>query len=90
MPDKSLTTFQQRVYDFLSKDAKGKAITGTDLPILDVYAVAYAMPRAAVRMAARQAQMSLGSVISRINKKLKKERIEPGKLKQTYRLTVID
>ena len=36
----------------------------------------------------RDMQMQLGTLISRINRKMKKARIEPGRLKKTYRLSV--
>ena len=38
----------------------------------------------------RQQQMSIGMVVTRINRKLKGTKIVPGALKRTYRLTICD
>lgn len=38
----------------------------------------------------RERQMSIGMVVTRINRKLKGTKIVPGALKRTYRLTFVD
>lgn len=79
-----LTTLQQRVFDLLDKKP------GTDIPMADLYEAAYpdALPQLFPSWQNRDMQQKMGPLFARINKKLKRGVIEPGQLKQTYRLTI--
>lgn len=77
-----LTELQQRVFDVL--DAR----PNTDVPIKVMFAALYT-GREDQRLfpdTVRDMQQQLGPLIARINSKLKRGRIEPGHVKQTYRL----
>lgn len=76
-----LSSLQQRVFDVL------QAKPNRDVPIEDLYYTAY--PQLGEQRSlwtVRDMQQQLGPLFVRINDKLKRGRIVPGELKQTYRL----
>lgn len=79
---KPLPRRQQELYDLL----KGKG----DVPILSLYAAL--CPPGRDEVSQRDAQQHLGSLITRANRRLAKRglRIQPGFLKGTYRLEVVE
>ncbi len=78
-----LTDLQQKVFDLL--DAK----PNTDVPLQDLYDAAYGTDEPTLfGMSNRDMQQKMGPLFARINAKLKRGRIEPGQLKQTYRLAI--
>ena len=78
-----LTELQQKVFDLL--DAK----PNTDVALVDLYAAAYQNAQADMFPPLnRDMQQKMGPLFARINAKLKRGRIEPGQIKQTYRLTI--
>lgn len=77
-----LTELQQKVFDLL--DAK----PNTDVALADLYSVVYGDgQRDLFPPTNRDMQQKMGPLFARINAKLKRGRIEPGVIKQTYRLT---
>lgn len=85
--DKPLSELQQRVFDLLS------ATPDTDVAIYKLYEAAYQTNVHRTQQGVlilgvrpRTMQQRLGSVIARVNEKLKTGRVVPGKIKQTYRL----
>lgn len=78
-----LTKQQQALYDLMS------ATPDTDVNIPTMWRVIEATSDRAprTRRSVRDMQQGLGPYIARINAKLDGQRIEPGRLKQTYRLT---
>lgn len=76
-----LSTMQQRVYDAFAR--RGYDI---DIGIVTLFALAYPGQTLA-GWKPRDMQQRLAPLFWRINEKLSAGRIEPGKLKQTYRLT---
>lgn len=77
-----LTELQQRVFDVL--DAR----PNTDVPIKIIF-TALLTGREEQKLfpdTVRDMQQQLGPIIARINSKLKRGRVEPGHVKQTYRL----
>jgi hypothetical protein len=74
----SLSTMQQRVFVLFAP--------GKDVPIVKLFRAAW--PDADRTNDNRMMQQKLGPVIARINRRLTKGYIEPGQLKQTYRLTL--
>ena len=76
-----LSPVQKRVYDVLELDK--------DVRIADMHKAAHPSSHAETTEV-RVMQQRLGSVIARINKKLKNKRIVPGVIKQTYRLEKIE
>lgn len=78
-----LTELQQKVFDLL--DAK----PNTDVPLADLYSTVYSEGQSSLFPPSnRDMQQKMGPLFARINTKLKRGRIEPGMLKQTYRLTI--
>lgn len=86
-----LTPLQQKVFDLLDKKPN------TDVQITELYKVAYGsqnqmtlayVDRYGEEWGVRDMQQKLGPLLSRINGKLKRGKIEPGLLKQTYRLAI--
>lgn len=84
---RELTPLQQRVFVLFKKP-------NVDIPIRELFDAAYPLycdwsepgehrPYPSIR----SMQMGLGPLFSRINDKLTRGKIEPGHLKQTYRLT---
>lgn len=75
-----LSDLQQRVVDVLPPNK--------DVAIVDIYSAAYPerMSGDLFEVAVRDMQQQLGPLIARINEKLKRGKIVPGDLKQTYRL----
>ena len=79
-----LSTHQCKLYDKL-RDAKGN-----DVSLSKLYAEMYgddAQTELFHDVSNRAKQQKLGPLVARINHKLKDEVIEPGLLKQTYRLS---
>jgi hypothetical protein len=77
-----LTELQQKVFDIL--DTK----PNTDVPLHDLYNVVYGEGQSDLFPPTnRYMQQKMGPLFARINAKLKRGRIEPGLIKQTYRLT---
>lgn len=77
-----LTELQQKVFDLL--DAK----PNTDVALADLYNAVYGGGQPDLFPPSnRDMQQKMGPLFSRINNKLKRGRIEPGLVKQTYRLT---
>lgn len=77
-----LTELQQKVFDLL--DAK----PNTDVALADLYnAVCGGGQSDLFPPSNRDMQQKMGPLFARINTKLKRGRIEPGLIKQTYRLT---
>ena len=77
-----LTELQQKVFDIL--DTK----PNTDVPLHDLYNVVYGGGQSDLFPPTnRDMQQKMGPLFARINAKLKRGRIEPGLIKQTYRLT---
>ena len=72
-----LSHLQKRVYDAL--------VLNEDIRIADMHKAAYPASHSE-DTEVRVMQQRLGSVIARINEKLKGKRIVPGRIKQTYRL----
>lgn len=84
-----LSPIQQRVFDVLN------ASPNTDIGIPDLWGLAYPEKGAkgeaeAIGIAIRDMQQELGPLFARINVKLKRCRIVPGELKQTYRLDTVN
>lgn len=75
-----LSNLQKRVYDTLALDE--------DVKIADMHKAAYPASHTS-DTEVRVMQQRLGSVIARINEKLTKTRIVPGRVKQTYRLETV-
>jgi len=83
-----LSDLQQRVYDVLA------AAPNTDVPIYLLYEAAYRTNVHRIQngtlilgLRPRVMQQRLGPVVARINEKIESGgRVEPGALKQTYRL----
>lgn len=76
-----LSALQQRVFDVL------QAKPNKDVPIEDLYYTAYPISGAVHwTLSVRDMQQRMGPLFVRINDKLKRGRIVPGELKQTYRL----
>lgn len=77
-----LSELQQRVFDVL--DAR----PNTDIPLDSLYEAAYGeiQPELFEAWTNRRVQQKMGPLFARINKKLKRGRIEPGLVKRTYRL----
>lgn len=73
---------QQRVFDVLFERPN------TDVSIHTLYCAAYVrgLNPKPLPKSTREAQQKLGPVIARINSKLRNARIEPGRIKQTYRI----
>lgn len=65
-------------------DKDGATLYGVDVRIDAMYEAVMEAPRGALSV--RRAQMRLGTVISKVNKKVKGEKIIPGELKHTYRI----
>jgi len=72
-----LTDLQYRVYEAFDK-------CDTDISIEILYQRVYGED--VHNLSTREKQMKLGPTFSVINRKLKGARIEPGKVKKTYRL----
>lgn len=79
-----LTTLQQKVFDLLDKKPN------TDVPLADLFEAAYPnrIPQLFQTWENRDMQQKMGPLFARINRKLKRGKIEPGMMKQTYRLTI--
>lgn len=82
-----LTELQQRVFDVLDKKPN------TDVQITVLFDAAYPLTcdwtdeeNPIEYPPIRDMQQKLGPLLSRINRKLKNGRIEPGVIKRTYRL----
>lgn len=77
-----LTELQQRLFDMLDQRPN------TDVSIKTLFAAVYVRGDEPKLFpdTVRDMQMQLGPIIARINTKLKRGRIEPGHVKQTYRL----
>lgn len=80
----SLTALQKRIVDLL--------VPNKDVSVMALFDAAWPqgdqgdLLRQERDLDNRTMQQALGPVISRINEKLKRGRIEPGERKQTYRL----
>lgn len=82
-----LSPLQQKVFDLLDKKPN------TDVHLGDLFEAAYRDERGGMRLSYylldnRERQQKMGPLFARINSKLKNGKIEPGLLKQTYRLTI--
>ena len=78
-----LTDLQQKVFDLL--DAK----PNTDVALAELYSTVYGGGQSDLFPPTnRDMQQKMGPLFARINSKLKRGRIEPGQIKQTYRLTI--
>jgi hypothetical protein len=76
-----LTELQQKVFDLL--DTK----PNTDVALADLYNAVYGGGQSDLFPPTnRDMQQKMGPLFARINTKLKRGRIEPGIIKQTYRL----
>lgn len=74
-----LSEFQQKVYNLFEPNV--------DRPIHWLYDKTYNANGASSTVRVRDMQQRLGPVFARINDKLVGQRIEPGMLKRTYRLS---
>jgi hypothetical protein len=78
-----LTDMQQRVFDLLDERP------GTDIALVELYKAVYSDGQADLFPPTnRDMQQKMGPLFARINAKLHRGRIEPGKVKRTYRLTI--
>lgn len=75
-----LSEFQQKVYSLFEPNV--------DRPIHWLYDKTYNSNGASSTVRVRDMQQRLGPVFARINDKLVGQRIEPGQLKRTYRLSI--
>lgn len=77
MSNKTLSEQEQRLASYMA----GRPY-GTDIPISELYYAVFDADYTDFRVA----QQRLGSVVSKINRKRSECKIEPGRVKRTYRL----
>lgn len=80
----NLTSMQDRLYQLLLSRAATDATA--DTLILVCYDTVY--PGCTRGLYNRQMQQRLGPLIARVNRRLVGQRIEPGRMKNTYRLNL--
>lgn len=77
-----LSPYEQTLYDYLLAQGFER-----DTRIQTLYEYVHVLCAGSKRPSPRVMQQRLGAIITRINRKLEGEKIVPGDVKRTYRLT---